>query len=98
MVMATPHDTQRRLESRGLCRINKTRPRRQKERERVKDVRQSNWSASPLSLRAASRFWNGDWTSLKYKRDGAREIGDLTAVKAHYHAVAGWKNGAKIIT
>lgn len=35
-----------------------------------------------------SRFWHEGQRRWKHKRDGAGEIGDLTAVKAHYHAVA----------
>lgn len=39
----------------------------------------------------ASHFWHEGQRSQKHKRDGAGEIEDLTAVKAHYHAVAGLK-------
>lgn len=43
-----------------------------------------------------SHFWHEGQRRWKHKRDGAREIGDLTAVKAHYHAVAQLeKNGQK---
>lgn len=42
-----------------------------------------------LSLRASVTFLARRPARWKRKRDGAGEIGDLTAVKAHYHAVAG---------
>lgn len=52
----------------------------------MSDDRQSKW----LYLsEQASRFWHEGQRRWKHKRDGAGEIGDLTAVKAHYHAMAG---------
>ncbi len=92
----------------GLCRIKKKLVQRDRKRERDRERKdttrerqsETDWvmsanqnGAQQLYLsKQASRFWHEGQRRWKHKRDGAGEIGDLTTVKAHYHAVAGLKN------